>query len=139
MYRVNHNQKHLADEFMADPLGRPSPELQRVLIAFRGEAIEGQIRARLHQTLRGMDARPAHGQARRAAKTAAGAPLHLAGGRGAGGVPDALAQAHRARTRLILPVGPSVTKLACDTRSVKGRFDNPHNCSAFPPCYKGAP
>ena len=27
MYRVNHNQKHLADEFMANPLARPSPEL----------------------------------------------------------------------------------------------------------------
>ena len=36
MYRVTHNQKHLADEFLADPFGRPSPELQRVLIAFRG-------------------------------------------------------------------------------------------------------
>ncbi len=43
MYRVNHNQKHLADEFMANPLARPSPELQRVLIAFRGEPIEGKF------------------------------------------------------------------------------------------------
>lgn len=42
VYRVSHNQKHLADEFMADPLGRASPELQRLLIAFRGEPVPGK-------------------------------------------------------------------------------------------------
>ncbi|MBV8566167.1 MAG: ABC transporter permease [Methylobacteriaceae bacterium] len=42
MYRVNHNEKHLADEFMANPFGRPSPELQRVLIVFRGEPVAGK-------------------------------------------------------------------------------------------------
>lgn len=42
MYRVTHNQKHLADEFMANPLGRASPELQRVLMVFRGEPLEGK-------------------------------------------------------------------------------------------------
>ena len=36
MYRVGHNQKHLADEFMANPFGRASPELQRILMVFRG-------------------------------------------------------------------------------------------------------
>jgi hypothetical protein len=36
LYRVSHNNKHLADEFMADPFGRASPELQRVLMVFRG-------------------------------------------------------------------------------------------------------
>jgi hypothetical protein len=42
VYRVNHNSKHLADEFMADPLGRASPELQRVLMVFRGEPLTGK-------------------------------------------------------------------------------------------------
>ena len=42
MYRVSHNSKHLADEFMADPFGRASPELQRVLMIFRGEPLEGK-------------------------------------------------------------------------------------------------
>jgi hypothetical protein len=37
MYRVNHNKKHLADEFLANPFGRASPELQRVLMVFRGD------------------------------------------------------------------------------------------------------
>jgi hypothetical protein len=42
VYRVSHNQKHLADEFMANPFGRASPELQRVLMVFRGEPLEGK-------------------------------------------------------------------------------------------------
>src|SRR5262245_41336408 len=42
LYRVSHNSKHLADEFMADPFGRASPELQRVLMVFRGEPLEGK-------------------------------------------------------------------------------------------------
>jgi hypothetical protein len=42
LYRVSHNQKHLADEFMANPYGRASPELQRVLMVFRGEPLEGK-------------------------------------------------------------------------------------------------
>ena len=42
LYRVSHNSKHLADEFMADPFGRASPELQRVLMIFRGEPLEGK-------------------------------------------------------------------------------------------------
>jgi hypothetical protein len=42
LYRVSHNQKHLADEFMANPFGRASPELQRVLMVFRGEPLEGK-------------------------------------------------------------------------------------------------
>jgi hypothetical protein len=42
VYRVNHNSKHLADEFMANPLGRFSPELQRVLMVFRGEPLAGK-------------------------------------------------------------------------------------------------
>ena len=42
MYRVSHNKKYLADEFMANPFGRASPELQRVLMAFRGEPLEGK-------------------------------------------------------------------------------------------------
>jgi len=43
MYRVSHNKKHLADEFMANPFGRASPELQRVLTTFRGEPIAGKF------------------------------------------------------------------------------------------------
>jgi hypothetical protein len=43
MFRVTHNQKHLADEFMANPLGRPRLELQRVLIAFCGGPIEDKF------------------------------------------------------------------------------------------------
>lgn len=40
MHRVTHNQKHLADEFMADPFSRrPSPELQRLLMIFRGQPV----------------------------------------------------------------------------------------------------
>jgi hypothetical protein len=42
MYRVGHNQKHLADEFMANPFGRASPELQRILMVFRGGAAAGK-------------------------------------------------------------------------------------------------
>ena len=42
MYRVSHNKKHLADEFMANPFARASPELQRVLMVFRGEPLEGK-------------------------------------------------------------------------------------------------
>jgi hypothetical protein len=42
MYRINHNKKHLADEFMANPFGRASPELQRVLMVFRGEPVAGK-------------------------------------------------------------------------------------------------
>jgi hypothetical protein len=43
MYRVNHNQKHLADEFLANPFGRASPELQRVLMVFRGAPAAGKF------------------------------------------------------------------------------------------------
>ena len=42
MYTVNHNKKHLAEEFMQDPLGPHSPELQRVLMVFRGGPVEGK-------------------------------------------------------------------------------------------------
>lgn len=42
MYRVNHNKKHLADEFEANPFGRASPELQRVLMVFRGAPMKGK-------------------------------------------------------------------------------------------------
>ncbi len=42
MHRVTHNQKHLADEFMANPFGRPSPALQRLLMIFRGGPIAGK-------------------------------------------------------------------------------------------------
>jgi hypothetical protein len=52
VYRVTHNKKHLADEFMANPFGRASPELQRVLMVFRGEPAEGKyvlICTRPHQ------------------------------------------------------------------------------------------
>lgn len=42
MYRVGHNQKHLADEFMANPFGRASLELQRILMVFRGGAAAGK-------------------------------------------------------------------------------------------------
>ncbi|MBM3518673.1 MAG: hypothetical protein FJX56_12565 [Alphaproteobacteria bacterium] len=42
MYRVNHNMKHVAEEFMQKPIGHHSPELQRVLMVFRGEPLEGK-------------------------------------------------------------------------------------------------
>ena len=42
MYTVNHNLKHVAEEFMANPIGHHSPELQRVLMVFRGEPLRGK-------------------------------------------------------------------------------------------------
>lgn len=42
MYTVNHNMKHVAEEFMRNPIGHHSPELQRVLMVFRGEPLEGK-------------------------------------------------------------------------------------------------
>jgi hypothetical protein len=42
VHKVSHNQKHLADEFLARPFGPASPELQRLLMIFRGEAMAGK-------------------------------------------------------------------------------------------------
>ncbi len=42
MYTVDHRKKHLAEEFMQDPLGPHSPELQRVLMVFRGGPVSGK-------------------------------------------------------------------------------------------------
>ena len=42
MYTVDHRKQHLAEEFMHDPLGPHSPELQRVLMVFRGGPVEGK-------------------------------------------------------------------------------------------------
>ena len=42
MYTVDHSKRHLAEEFMQDPLGPHSPELQRVLMVFRGGPVAGK-------------------------------------------------------------------------------------------------
>jgi hypothetical protein len=42
LHRVPHDARHLADEFMADPFGRASPELHRLLLLFRAEPMEGK-------------------------------------------------------------------------------------------------
>ena len=44
MYRISHNQmKHLADEFMENPIGQHSADLRRLLMVFRGEPAEGKF------------------------------------------------------------------------------------------------
>ena len=42
MYEVRHDMRHVAAEFMANPIGEHSPELQRILLVFRGEPVEGK-------------------------------------------------------------------------------------------------
>lgn len=42
MYTVDHRKKHLAEEFIQNPLAPHSPELQRVLMVFRGGPVEGK-------------------------------------------------------------------------------------------------
>ena len=42
MYTVDPDKRHLAEEFMQDPLGPHSPELQRVLMVFRGGPVGGK-------------------------------------------------------------------------------------------------
>ena len=39
MYTVNHNKTYLAEEFMRNPIGHHSPELQRLLLLFRGQPL----------------------------------------------------------------------------------------------------
>jgi hypothetical protein len=39
MYQINPDDVHLAEEFRANPIGKHSPDLQRVLNLFRGEAM----------------------------------------------------------------------------------------------------
>lgn len=40
MYQVKPEEAHLAREFKATPIGKHSPELQRILNVFRGEAMK---------------------------------------------------------------------------------------------------
>lgn len=42
MYTISHNNTYLAEEFMRDPLGHHSPELQRLLLLFRGSPLAGK-------------------------------------------------------------------------------------------------
>lgn len=41
-YKINRANKHLVEEFRAKPIGLHSPDLQKILNVFRGEAIEGK-------------------------------------------------------------------------------------------------
>ena len=40
MYQIQPEEAHLAREFKAAPIGKHSPELQRILNVFRGEAMK---------------------------------------------------------------------------------------------------
>lgn len=40
MYQVQPSEAHLAQEFRENPIGKHSPELQRILNVFRGEAMK---------------------------------------------------------------------------------------------------
>ena len=42
MYKIDPGKTHLAEEFLADPLGHHSPELQRVLWVMRGAPLKGK-------------------------------------------------------------------------------------------------
>ena len=42
MYEIDPDKTHVAEEFLADPLGHHSPELQRVLWVMRGAPLEGK-------------------------------------------------------------------------------------------------
>jgi hypothetical protein len=41
-YRVNPADRHLVEEFRANPVGQHSPELQRLLNLFRGSSLQGK-------------------------------------------------------------------------------------------------
>jgi hypothetical protein len=43
MFSVDHGMRHLAEEFMRNPLGEHSPELQRVLALFRSGPAAGKL------------------------------------------------------------------------------------------------
>ena len=59
MHRIDPAKKHLAAEFMANPIGVRSPELQRVLWVMRGAAVEGKYVLVCHQAVPRMDPWPA--------------------------------------------------------------------------------
>ncbi len=40
VYKVSRRDRHVVDEFRKTPVGQHSPELQRVLNVFRGEAVQ---------------------------------------------------------------------------------------------------